>query len=46
MVLLDRSNWKTEWVGAASRSQMSGKHDFCPTGDVSQTLFTTNPNGL
>jgi hypothetical protein len=44
--VLERSNQKTEWVGAASGCQMSGKHDFCPTGDVSQTLFTTNHSGL
>jgi hypothetical protein len=25
---------------------MSGMHNFCPTGDVSQTLFTTNNIGL
>jgi hypothetical protein len=35
-----------ERFGAAYCSQMSGKHDFCPTGDVSQTLFTTNHSGL
>ena len=44
--MLERSNSKTEWVGAASRSQMSGKHDFCLTDGVSQTLFTVNHIGL
>jgi hypothetical protein len=44
--MLERSNYKTEWVGAASRSQMSGKHDFCLRGGVSQTLFTANRSGL